>query len=150
MKPSITITESKTEPYQSTPGWAWVVFWILAVTVGVGSCKQSNEAKKTALENTRRAVAAIPAPVVEYPISGEGHATKEVGLKVWLDPMKTSTRTSRAARHVFVEDPAVFYEHDEVTGEQPPEKKKQWEMMPKGKYLVYPLTGDRIFFQWSQ
>jgi hypothetical protein len=27
---------------------------------------------------------------------------------------------------------------------------KDWKNMPSGKYLVYPLKGDRVYFRWWQ
>jgi len=86
-------------------------------------------------------------PIVEFPISGEGHATKEVGLKAWLDPEKTYTRPSRPARYVFVEDTDVFFDDKEGPVNT---NHKDWKNMPSGKYLVYPLKGDRVYFRWWQ
>ncbi len=92
----------------------------------------------------------VPAPtklVAEFPITGEGHATKEIGLKAWLDPEKTYLRPSRPARYVFVEDTDVFFDDKEGPVNT---NHKDWKNMPSGKYLVYPLKGDKVYFRWWQ
>ena len=94
--------------------------------------------------------AAQTAPVVEYPTSGEGHATKTMPIKAYLDPKRTFTRPSGPARYVFAEDSSLFF--DDVTGHvvDRTENRKIWQDMPEGKYLVEPLHRGDIFFRWYQ
>lgn len=97
-----------------------------------------------------------PAPVVapEYPTHGEGHATKEVGLKAWLDPKKTHVHPSRPARYTFVQDPTLSW--DDCAGARVESNSSNhvrvWlEEMPAGEYTIRPINeGDRIFFRWWQ
>ncbi len=104
---------------------------------------KSPAAKQAAVNNYAPPLVPV---VVEFPLSGEGHATKDVGLKAYLDPTRTHTRPSKDARYVFVEDPDVVF--DDLVGSNV--NHQAWVDMPSGKYLVYPLSGDQIYFRWWQ
>jgi len=91
---------------------------------------------------------AVPTVDMEYPTSGSGRATKEVGLKAYLDPLRVHTLPSGPARYVFAEDRSVFF--DDMAGAKidETESRKIWWKMPAGKYIVYPLVVDEIIFKW--
>jgi len=96
-------------------------------------------------------VSPTPPPAPTFPTSGEGHANKEVGLKAYLDPQRTFTRPSGRARYVFAEDPSLYY--DDLAGasiNRDAKRRRIWWDMPEGKYIVYPLEADDIFFRWWQ
>lgn len=139
---------------QSAPGWTWFILVIIIVLLGIGGCISSCHKKAKAKEVARQQAIAYalthPPLPPEFPTSGEGHATKQVGLKVWLDPMKTYVRASKPARYVFVEDPDLFFDNTENARVQNTEHYKKWLDMPPGKYLVYPIKEDRLYFRWWQ
>ena len=118
------------------------VLWAIIV---LGSCAHCAY-KKTTDE---------PTSLVEYPISGDGVATKVVGLRCWLDPSKTyvrpvcsqTTPTPAPARYVFAENLTIFFDD---TGPGIDYNSKKWQGMPAGRYFVYPLKDDMIYFRWSQ
>jgi len=114
--------------------------------------KAEAEARARAVAAAKYAAEHPPAPmfVPEYPISGAGHATKEVGLKAYLDPMKTYVLPSRPARYVFIEDTSVFFDDTEGARVDTTEHHQVWLDMPPGEYLVYPIGADKVYFRWWQ
>lgn len=143
-------------PSRPNVHWGWIVgvlgvLLLLAITGGIRGCIKKSQAEEVAKEKARQEAIAFAKAnpiIVEFPISGEGHATKQVGLKAWLDPTRTYTRPSRAVRYVFVEDTEVFF--DDIGPGINSNNNKEWLNMPAGKYIVYPLKGDRIYFRWWQ
>ena len=90
------------------------------------------------------------APVAaEFPISGEGHATRESPVKAWLDPAHSQIRPSRPERLCLAEDPAVCF-NDTAGADQSKVRliEQKWEEMPAGKYLIYPLRDSVVFVRW--
>jgi hypothetical protein len=129
----------------------------LGLILFLGMKKYRSYTAEVEAEKARAEAYAIVHPPVpfmkpEYPSSGEGHATKETPVKAWLDPMKTHYRPSRPARYVFVEDTELFWDDTEgaKVESNSTEHHKVWLNMPAGKYLVYPLGVDRIYFRWWQ
>lgn len=92
--------------------------------------------------------APAPAVVEEYRHFGEGFATKDIGLKVWLDPLKTSADCSAPARYILEGHTDVFFEDPckNISGEE----LRRWWKFPAGNYLVYPAKGNEIYFHWWQ
>lgn len=86
-------------------------------------------------------------PVAEFPTSGSGVATKAIGLKAYLDPLKSSTRPSKSARYVFVDNPKLFFD-DVGTNGKIGNNAKIWWKMPPGRYVVYPIGAEDITFSW--
>ena len=84
----------------------------------------------------------------EYARSGEGYAKKAIGLKVWLDPRKSYTRPSGPARYVVENHPTMYCDESVAATAQIDEKK--WRGMPAGRYIVYPIGADEVFFRWWQ
>lgn len=129
---------------------------VLGVVYLIHSTKAKAKAEKVAMAQAAAEYARIhpPAPNVppEYPTSGSGHTTQATPIKAWLDPMKTFLRPSRAARYVFVEDPEMVFDETYTEGleSNSTPHRKQWLAMPAGKYLVYPLGADKIYFRWWQ
>ena len=87
-------------------------------------------------------VVRIPPEDPEYPHSGEGYATRVIGLKVWLDPGKSHTRSSGPARYV-VENHRTMYYIDRMDG-----RDTGFRSFPAGRYLVYPVGDGEVFFRW--
>jgi hypothetical protein len=151
-----------TDPKMGGGAWIYSVAPLLVALVlllwyGKGYVVEHKKAVVAEEKATAAHVAAHPpAPVVapEYPTHGEGHATKEVGLKAWLDPKKTHVHPSRPARYTFVQDPTLSW--DDCAGARVESNSSKhvrvWlEEMPAGEYTVKPINeGDRIFFRWWQ
>ncbi|OGI65382.1 hypothetical protein A3A95_00820 [Candidatus Nomurabacteria bacterium RIFCSPLOWO2_01_FULL_39_18] len=93
-----------------------------------------------------RTVAPVPPP--EYPRSGEGFLTKDVGIKAYIDPLRATTRTTGRIRYVFVKDPTVTF--DDLPGKVERDRKrdKAWRDMLAGEYMVYSLEDRRIWYKW--
>ncbi len=146
------------------PPWTLILLFIAAVivTAGLGFLAVRDESgadegkangEKLAAEQPTATHPPAPTVAPEYPISGNGVATKSVGLKCWLDPRKTNVQPSKShdttvpapARYVFVDDPRIFFND---TGPGIGYNKEVWWKMPAGKYLVYPLTEEEIHFHW--
>lgn len=128
------------------------VFLSIAVLLGLGYWKlRPKEPIYTTTSTTNVAGTSSNAmPVVDdFPISGEGHATKEVGIKAYLDPLKTHTRPSGPAKYVFVEDESLFF-NDTAGSRIDKTTNNVWWEMPAGRYVIYPLGRDHIFFKWWQ
>lgn len=93
-----------------------------------------------------------PQAASEYPIEGEGYATKTAKLKCWLDPYKSHTQPSGPARYRSVEDPSRFW--DDTAGKEMESKSsahyQDWLRMPVGRYTVEPLGDEPISFSWWQ
>ena len=86
-------------------------------------------------------------PLLAFPTSGEGWATKQVGVKAWLDPKHTFTRASgKYARYVLAENPNLFFDDTDVVATT----NKNWQQFPAGNYIVFPLGTDKIHFHWWQ
>lgn len=133
-------------------GWILGIIAAIAMMIGIRSCvsthKKGQEARENARAEERARIARIPPP--EYPLAGEGHAKAGVGIKAYLDPKRTYTRPSGPAKYVFAEDTSLFF--DDVEGhvvDRTPNRQK-WQEMPEGKYIVYPLVRDDIYFKWWQ
>jgi hypothetical protein len=95
---------------------------------------------------------AITAPVTTedplFPASGNGVAKKGIGVQAYLDPMRTSTKSSGPAIYMLESNPAVQVE-DHGVGDAVDERALAiWRKMPAGKYVVYPLGDDDITFRW--
>src|SRR3989344_2882722 len=83
----------------------------LLIAWGARGCSDArHEAAEEAQRVAQKAAAQILPPVLEFPTSGEGHATKEVGLKAYLDPRRTFTRPSGPARYVFAKDTHLSFD----------------------------------------
>ena len=80
----------------------------------------------------QRVVVPAPPEDPEYARSGEGYATKAIGLKVWLDPRKSYTRPSGPARYVVENHPTMYFD-DSAPGVQSNQK---WWGMPAGRYIM--------------
>jgi len=84
-----------------------------------------------------------------YPVAGEGLVTKD-GLRVWLDPYRTYTRSygCGSVRYVFVElTNIVFVDSSKIKNAE----HEAWLKMPAGKYIVYPSEGcEKAYFRWWQ
>lgn len=136
----------------------FLVFGLLQIRHCVAKHRIATKVAKIEAAQRAAAYAAAhpPTPIVasEFPTHGQGHATKEIGLKAWLDPKKTHVHPSRPARYTFVQDPTLSW--DDRAGAKVESNSSQhvrvWlEEMPTGEYLVYSLNeGDRIFFRWWQ
>lgn len=158
----------KKEDASSTPtNWMGVItkLAVVVLLLSLGSCffftgyatYKTATTPKPPPPNTSATMPQSSQPSVapEYPTSGEGYATKEVGLEAWLDPMKTYLRPTsdenpdvpRAARYVFAKNKKLFFDD---TGPSIGTKKELWWKMPAGNYLVYPLKEDKIYFRWWQ
>jgi hypothetical protein len=129
--------------------------WVLTTKHKVVIEKQARADSVKVAEEKEAAVRSgmYYAPPVEgtldFPAKGEGHATKKVGLRAWLNPMKTHTRPSREVRYVFAEDTTIFF--DDTAGADETKYhliERKWWRMPAGKYIVYPLRSDDVFFRW--
>jgi hypothetical protein len=154
-------TKSEKKKEDKLLGRGWVALIVLFLFIAIGgffwfakSFSPKEKTKETsATDSSPAARQTTQAPVVipEYPTSGEGHATKEAGIKAWLDPMKTYVRPSRPARYVFVEDTTLFFDDTSGAVVDTTAHHKEWLQMPAGKYLVYPIKDDdNIFFRWWQ
>jgi formylglycine-generating enzyme required for sulfatase activity len=93
-----------------------------------------------------QSTANVPTVVVEFPTSGSGRATKEVGLKAYLDPRRTEGRLSGPAKYVFADNPALSF--DDKPGPMDAATAQRWWSMPAGNYIVYPRGVDEISFTW--
>ena len=126
---------------------------VIGATVGIFyltvSSKKKAEAEKVAAE-AARTKATTASVVMEFPISGEGHARRGVGLKAYLDPQRSFTRPSGPAKYVFAEDTSLFFDDTEGAKVDLTAHRKEWQQMPAGKYVIYPLDRDDIFFKWWQ
>ncbi|OGI67856.1 hypothetical protein A2738_03175 [Candidatus Nomurabacteria bacterium RIFCSPHIGHO2_01_FULL_42_15] len=125
---------------------------ILFVVLWVKEKREKVKAKEAAAQAVAEyARAHPPAPiVVEYPTSGAGIATK-AGLKAYLDPEKTSLRAKKQTRYVFVEDTSIYFDNNSGPDQKSrDEKQKEWENMPPGRYTVYPLGEEKVYFRWWQ
>ena len=87
-----------------------------------------------------------------YPIEGKDVATDTKPIKAYLDPEKTTAKIlgEGNAKFVFEQDPSKFFICDQKDGTYSKEKIAQWNMMPKGNYLVYADSVDKIIFSWHQ
>lgn len=150
-------------PAAAHPGLSFLAMGIVIIVIIVGiffsltlssvkATKKAEAKKVTAEEARQRAIAFARANpiIVEFPTSGEGQATKKVGVKLWLDPPKTRVRTSRPARYVFLKDDSLTYEDTEGTSVINDEQKQKWLALIPGEYIVYPLKGDKMYVKWSQ
>ena len=129
----VALIKKKYPSFSWTHALAFIV--ILVLLLGLGSCSYKVYRRAT-----------TPPITVEFPSSGEGYATKEIGLKAWLNPMRTYLRATEPTRYVFVENPEVTFDDLGPIGQN----SKEWFNMPAGKYLVYPLKGDKTYFHWWQ
>lgn len=86
--------------------------------------------------------------VIEFKTFGEGHATRTVPLKMYIDPSVTHIRATGPVKFVFVEDPTVFFLDVPVPDEEKMDKKIRWSRMMKGKYYAYSLEKANIFINW--
>lgn len=134
--------------------WGWIIGTIVVFLIGWGiiSWISSANAKAKADQEARAEHARTNPPpakiTVEFPFSGEGHATKEAGIKAYLDPRRTFTRPSGPARYVFANDPVLFFDDTEGHKVDRTKNRKAWQEMPEGNYIVYPLDRNRIWFKW--
>lgn len=130
--------------------WLAVGLVVFATFSGIRSCWEEAKTKAEAEAKATATAPATPPVVVEYPISGEGHATQDTPMKAYLDPKRTFTRPSGPARYIFVEDKSLYW--DDLAGHRAstPAQQKEWEEMPAGRYDVYPLVAEDIFFRWYQ
>ena len=144
--------------------WSWLGGATFLVLLGWGALKYLNRPRESdepdrEVRDTRPA---SPAPTYiqqvagsggtfEFPVSGEGHATKTNGVRAWLDPIRTSVFPSQPARYVFVEDTVVFFDDTEGARVDRTPHHQVWLDMPAGRYIIYPLGNrDRIFVRWWQ
>ena len=127
--------------------WPWLVGLVVLVLVGWGIWAFVHRERPKKTDRTTTIYIPAPTPVLEFPTSGDGWATKEVGLKAYLDPMRTYTRPRGPARYELAKDRSVYFDDD---GPGIGANKEVWYEMPPGEYLVFPLKGDRIYFRWWQ
>jgi hypothetical protein len=91
-----------------------------------------------------------PAPVIaepenpEFPHAGTGFATRDAGLKVWLDPHRSFCHPNRPAVYEVAGHPNVYY-IDHLDG-----RDSAWRKFPVGEYVVYPYgDDDEISVSWG-
>lgn len=138
------------------------VLWVAGITVfmvffyrGCTGCISSSSKNKNT-DNAPPTASPIPRrPAVsnttvtddpEYPRAGSGFATKENGIKCWLDPMKTFVRPLKPVRYVVADHPKIF-----IDDHLDRRNDKTWYRMPAGKYIIYPLNskeGEEVYVRW--
>ena len=129
----------------------WIFLGIALVLATTYGSHQYNVTEEAKVQAERARIAEFARTnIVEYPICGKGHATNGIGLKAWLDPMKTHIRTTKPARYVFVKDTDSFFDNVGNSQTETEERKKIWWNMSAGEYIVYPINGERLYFQWWQ
>jgi len=142
---AVRVGFGKPDPNHGVVGGGVKRFWVWAFGPPAPRAPRTTSSSAPA---PRAVVPTAPPEDPEYPRSGEGYTTKEVGLKCWLDPRHTYTRPSGPARYVVANHPSMFFDDVEGTKVQ---VNTTWQGMPAGKYIVYPISrDDEIFFRWWQ
>ncbi len=137
----------------------WLIKAIIALVVigllvwGIRATWGWWEGRESSTTTAYNATQVAPSAPPEYSSFGEGIATKEVGIKAYLDPMKSHTRPSRSAKYVFVEDTLLTWTEivgDDLSDADIQAQLRAWWKRPAGNYIIYPVEGDKIFFRWWQ
>ena len=134
--------------------WGVIVIIVIAITILGGTAWLATRAVAKKAETEKKETAdkkatSAPATPPEYPRSGSGHLTKDVGIKAFIDPAWTYTRPTGRVRFVFVKDPEIVF--DDLAGvevERDPKRDRAWRRMPAGEYIVYSLENRKIWFKW--